>query len=155
MKPASYQYNSPIVVGIYGRVSTEEQAEQGYSIEAQVETLRALCKSEHKVVYKEYIDAGISGKSIDKRPAIKELLRDVESGLISELLVWKLNRISRKMSDLLNIIDHLNRHNVKFRSYTEKEFDTETAAGKLSLQMLGVIAELRFGSSRRMASSGV
>lgn len=106
MKPASYQYNSPIVVGIYGRVSTEEQAEQGYSIEAQVETLRALCKSEHKVVYKEYIDAGISGKSIDKRPAIKELLRDVESGLISELLVWKLDRISRKMSDLLNIIDH-------------------------------------------------
>lgn len=71
-----------VQIAIYARVSTEEQAEQGYSIEAQLETLRALCKTEHKIVFKEYIDAGISGKTIDKRPALKELLRDVESGQI-------------------------------------------------------------------------
>lgn len=138
------KFGPPIVrVAIYARVSTEEQAEQGFSIEAQLETLRAFCKTEHKIVFKEYIDAGISGKSIDKRPALKELLRDIESGQIQEVLVWKLDRISRKMSDLLNIIENLNRNNVKFRSYSEKEFDTETAAGKLSLQMLGVIAEFQ------------
>jgi site-specific DNA recombinase len=128
-------------VAIYARVSTIEQAEQGYSIEAQLEILQALCKTEHKVVFQAYVDAGISGKSIAKRPALQQLLKDVESGHVGEVLVWRLDRISRKMSDLLNIIEHLNRHNVKFRSYSEKEFDTETAAGKLSLQMLGLIAE--------------
>ncbi|RNB62017.1 recombinase family protein [Brevibacillus gelatini] len=132
-----------INVAIYARVSTEEQAEQGYSIPAQLEVLRSLCKSERKIVYKEYVDAGISGKSIDKRPALQELLRDVEEGKIQEVLVWKLDRISRKTSDLLYIVEKLNKNNVKFRSYSEKEFDTETAAGKLSIQILGVIAEFQ------------
>jgi site-specific DNA recombinase len=86
---------------------------------------------------------GISGKTIQKRPAIKSLLRDIEEGKIQEVLVWKLDRISRKISDLLIIVDHLNKHDVKFRSFSEKNFDTETASGKLSIQMLGVIAEFQ------------
>ncbi|MGO0063859.1 recombinase family protein [Brevibacillus fluminis] len=140
--------NKPIAinVAIYARVSTEEQAEQGYSIPAQIELLRALCKSEQKVVFKEYIDAGISGKSIDKRPAIQELLRDVEQGLIHEVVVWRMDRISRKMSDLLSILDKLDHHNVKFLSYSEKQYDTKTASGKLNLQMFGAIAEFQRNS---------
>ncbi|MUT67451.1 recombinase family protein [Paenibacillus sp. NEAU-GSW1] len=143
MKRKELYENEVKYVGIYARVSTEEQAEQGYSIEAQITTLRNLCKAEQKVVFKEYVDAGISGKTIEKRPAMKQLLRDVEAGKIQEVLVWKLDRISRKMSDLLQIVEHLNRYNVKFRSYSEKDFDTETASGKLNIQMLGVIAEFQ------------
>lgn len=144
MKKRNDLYENEVkYVGIYARVSTEEQAEQGYSIEAQITTLRNLCKAEQKIVFKEYVDAGISGKTIEKRPAIKQLLRDVEEGKIQEVLVWKLDRISRKMSDLLQIVEHLNRNNVKFRSYSEKDFDTETASGKLNIQMLGVIAEFQ------------
>lgn len=143
MKRNDLYENDVQYVGIYARVSTEEQAEQGYSIEAQITTLRNLCKAEQKIVFKEYVDAGISGKTIEKRPAMKQLLRDVEEGKIQEVLVWKLDRISRKMSDLLQIVEHLNRNNVKFRSYSEKDFDTETASGKLNIQMLGVIAEFQ------------
>ncbi|MNS89550.1 hypothetical protein D3C72_1235660 [compost metagenome] len=101
MKRNDLYENDVQYVGIYARVSTEEQAEQGYSIEAQITTLRNLCKAEQKIVF------------------------------------------SRKMSDLLQIVEHLNRNNVKFRSYLEKDFDTETASGKLNIQMLGVIAEFQ------------
>lgn len=82
-----------IHVAIYARVSTEEQAELGFSIEAQLEELRTRCKEEHKVVFKEYVDAGISGKSIEKRPALLELLQDIETGKVQELWVWKTDRI--------------------------------------------------------------
>ncbi|WP_187274439.1 recombinase family protein [Paenibacillus sp. N3.4] len=145
MPPRKQANTDPLVthVGIYARVSTEEQAEQGYSIEAQLETLRSQCKMEQKVVFREYVDAGISGKTIEKRPALRELLRDIEEGKIQEVLVWKLDRISRKTSDLLFIMDQLNRYNVKFRSHSEKNFETDTAAGKMTFQMFGVIAEFQ------------
>ncbi len=54
--------NKPIKVAIYARVSTEEQAEQGYSIDAQLDTLRDYCRRNGKEIYDEYVDAGISGK---------------------------------------------------------------------------------------------
>lgn len=59
--------STPIKVAIYVRVSTEEQAEHGYSIEAQLETLRDYCKLYGKELFEEYVDAGISGKSIEGR----------------------------------------------------------------------------------------
>lgn len=152
--PPTKRINSPISVhttplstvvahiAIYARVSTEEQAEQGYSIEAQLETLRTLCKQEHKVVFKEYVDAGISGKSIEKRPALQQLLGDVESGNIQEVLVWKIDRISRKLSDLMYITEHLKKNNVTFRSFSEKQFDT-SPAGNAMMQFFGILAELQ------------
>jgi site-specific DNA recombinase len=145
MPPGKHASTEPLVtqVGIYARVSTEEQAEQGYSIEAQIETLRAQCKSEHKVVFREYVDAGISGKTIEKRPALRDLMRDIDEGKIHEVLVWKLDRLSRKTADLLFIMDQFNRNNVNFRSHSEKNFETDTAAGKMTFQMFGVIAEFQ------------
>ncbi|MDH6429057.1 MULTISPECIES: recombinase family protein [unclassified Paenibacillus] len=146
-QPSLQNTNFNIInVGVYGRVSTVEQAEQGYSIEAQLEVLHNLCKAEHKVVFRDYVDAGISGKSISNRPALQQLLKDVENGEIHEVLVWRLDRISRKMADTLNILEHLKRHDVKFRSYSEKEFDTTTPTGRLNLQIAGVIAEYQRGT---------
>ena len=131
----------PVVAG-YGRVSTEEQAEHGYSIEAQLEALKSLSKSEHKV-FREYVDAGVSGKTIEKRPALLELLKDVESGKIQEVWVWKTDRLSRKLADLLYIMEVFKRHDVTFRSISEKEFDQTNPASNAMMQMMGVMAEFQ------------
>lgn len=128
-------------VAIYARVSTIEQAEEGYSIDAQLRILTEYCKFNNCEVFREYVDRGISGKSIEGRPALKELLNDAGKGLFDEVLVWKINRISRKQLDLLKIVELLNKNNISFRSYSEK-FETETSMGKFAFQMMGAVGEL-------------
>ncbi|MEC1264025.1 recombinase family protein [Bacillus subtilis] len=125
---------------IYARVSTLEQAEEGYSIDEQVRVLRDLCEREGYVVHKEYVDRGKSGKNIKGRPALQELLHDAKSKDFDLVLVWKVNRFSRKTKDLLNIVEELEKRNIDFRSYTER-YETETPAGKMQFRMLAVIAE--------------
>ncbi len=128
-------------LAFYVRVSTEEQAEEGFSIQAQLETLRSYARQHRYIVFKEYIDEGISGKSIDKRFALQQMLEDSKKGLFHEVIVWKINRISRNQLDLLQIVDTLQRNNVTFRSYSEN-FETETPMGRFALQMMGSVAEL-------------
>lgn len=133
--------NKPIKVAIYARVSTEEQAEHGYSIDAQVDTLRDYCEKNGKEVYEVYIDPGISGKSMEGRHSLQRLLKDAERKLFDELLVWKINRLARKNLDLLTILDKLEQHDIAFRSYSEN-IETSTPAGKLFLHVLGAIGEM-------------
>jgi site-specific DNA recombinase len=132
--------STPIKVAIYVRVSTEEQAEHGYSIEAQLETLRNYCELYGKEIYEEYVDAGVSGKSIEGRNALQRLLKDAERNLFQEVLVWRLNRLARNSLDLLTTIEQLKGWNITFRSFTEN-FETETPTGKLTLQMMSAIGE--------------
>lgn len=124
--------NQPIKVAIYARVSTEEQAEQGYSIDAQLDTLRKYFQLYEKVVFEEYVDAGVSGKSIKGRYELQRLLRDADDGKFDEVIVWKFNRMARKNVDLLNIVEQLEASNIIFRSFSEN-FDTSTSTGKFAL----------------------
>ncbi|HDR7314293.1 recombinase family protein [Heyndrickxia sporothermodurans] len=125
---------------LYARVSTVEQAEEGYSIDEQINLLREWCKREGYTIYNEYVDRGISGKNIKGRPAIQQLLHDANQKAFDIVLVWKMNRLSRKSSDLLSIVDRLQNKNIGFRSYTER-YETETASGRLQFQMMAAIAE--------------
>ncbi|NEN80798.1 recombinase family protein [Paenibacillus elgii] len=92
-------------------------------------------------VYEEYIDAGISGTSLKGRVALQRLQQDAEKGLFDELLVWKINRLARNAYNLLGILDHLEHHNVSFRSYSDN-FETSTPIGKFAFQMMGAVGEL-------------
>jgi site-specific DNA recombinase len=123
------------------RVSTEEQADEGFSIQAQLQTLRTNAKLHQYIIHDEYVDEGISGKSINNRPELNRLLSDAKKGLFEEVIVWKVNRISRSMSDLLNIADKLEANGIAFKSFSEP-FDTSNAAGKFLMQMMGAVAEL-------------
>lgn len=127
-------------VAIYCRVSTIEQAEEGYSIDEQNVKIREYCEREGHEIYNLYEDRGISGKNITNRPGIKQLLEDATKNKFDLVVVWKLNRISRKLLDILNIVDLLNKHNIAFRSLTES-FETETPSGKLQLNIMGAIGE--------------
>ncbi|KZD32800.1 Cassette chromosome recombinase B [Bacillus cereus] len=132
---------SYIRVAIYARVSTEEQAEHGYSIDAQLDTLRNYCKMYGKIAAQEYVDRGVSGKSIKGRYELQKLLRDAKNGEFDEVIVWKISRLARKTIDLLQIVDELSKHKVAFRSFSEN-FETETPMGKFALQMMGAVGEL-------------
>ena len=127
-------------VAIYCRVSTVEQAEEGYSIDEQNLKIREYCEREGHEIYDLYEDRGISGKNITNRPGIKQLLKDATENKFDLVIVWKLNRISRKLLDILNIVELLNKHNIAFRSLTEN-FETETPSGKLQLNIMGAIGE--------------
>lgn len=125
----------------YLRVSTEEQAREGFSIPAQRERLEAYALSQSWSVARTFSDEGYSGKNL-QRPGMQQMIGDVESGLIDVVVVWKLDRLSRRQMDVLHLIeDVFTPHKVGFRSATES-FDTTTPAGMAMLGMLAVFAQL-------------
>lgn len=126
-------------VALYLRVSTEDQAREGYSLEVQEECLRDYAKHEHSQVYKVYCDDGISGYT-KERPALRQLFADAKNGKFNTVLAYKLDRFSRNLRDLLNLVEELSSYGVGFKSATEV-FDTTNSAGKLMFQQLGSFAE--------------
>jgi len=130
-------------VGIYVRVSTEEQAKEGISIGAQTERCEAYCKARGWTVAKVYTDAGHSAGSL-KRPALNDLMEDVDTKKFSTLLVYKIDRFSRNLKDLISILDDLKKKGINFTSVTE-QIDTTTAMGEAFFQIIGVFAQLERG----------
>jgi site-specific DNA recombinase len=128
-------------VAIYCRVSTEEQASEGYSISAQLQTLRQYAHLYGWQIAEEYVDEGISGKDIKGRPAMQRLISDVDKNKFQAVLVWKISRLSRNMLDTLVLLDKFEEYDVKFISYSEN-FDTSSPIGKLVVQLMASIAEM-------------
>jgi site-specific DNA recombinase len=132
---------SILTVAIYIRVSTDEQAEQGYSIDFQKEKLIHYCKSQDWDDYKLYIDDGYTGTNME-RPALKRMLRHIKEKRVTAVLVYKLDRLSRRQRDILELIeDEFEKNGASFTSSVEK-IDTSTAFGKAMLGVLAVFAQL-------------
>lgn len=125
---------------LYIRVSTEEQAQDGQSASAQEETLKQYCRAFDIEVAEIYRDLGLSGKSLKDRMGLKKLMEESRKDSFNIVLVWKISRLSRNLKDLLYLIDFFERNNVHFASCSEK-FDTSTPVGRMTLQLLGSIAE--------------
>ena len=125
---------------LYIRVSTDEQAVEGQSVSAQIETLTQYCNLYSIEIGDIYKDLGISGKETKNRPELIRMLNDAKNGRFNLVLVWKISRLSRSLKDLLLILDEFDKSGIVFSSYSEK-FDTSTAVGKMTLQLLGSIAE--------------
>lgn len=142
------------IIAIYSRVSTIEQAEEGYSIDEQERLLIEYCKKKGYEVYRCYSDRGISGKDIKNRPALKELLNDAEEKKFDMVISWKINRISRKLADVLKIVDVLEQNNITFKSFSEP-FETDTPAGKMQFQMMALIGEFERGTIAQNVKMGM
>jgi len=130
-------------VAIYARVSSQEQAAEGVSIEAQLASLQAYAKSQSWEVVDEYIDAGYSGGT-DERPALKRLLIDADQRRFNIIAVCKLDRFFHNLRLLLNYLHRLEQLGIKFVS-TQEGLDTSTPYGKFAVQIMGVIAEFERG----------
>jgi site-specific DNA recombinase len=129
---------------IYARVSTEEQANQGYSIKAQRDMLYQFAKQRNIDIIDEYIDEGKSGKSISGRPQMQKLLKDIEKGHFNIVLIYKLDRLARSTKDSLEISDRLARHNIQLMSYSEN-IDTSSPGGKMFFTVMSSVAEMERG----------
>jgi len=124
----------------YVRVSTENQLEN-YSIEEQIERLKAYCAAKDWNIYHVYTDGGYSGGNTD-RPALKQMLDDIHSRKIDVVLVYKLDRLSRSQKDTLTLIeDEFLSNDVEFVSMNEN-FDTSTPFGRAMIGILSVFAQL-------------
>jgi site-specific DNA recombinase len=127
-------------IALYCRVSTDEQAREGVSLSEQQERLKAYCRAMGwNDDVKLYIDDGYSAKSTD-RPQLNQLMKKIQLGEISKVMVTKLDRMSRRLLDLLTLIDTFQERQVSFISISES-FDTNTPSGRLTLQVLGAVAE--------------
>ncbi len=104
----------------YIRVSTKEQAVEGYSLSAQREQINQYCAMYGLELVNIYSDEGISGKNLKDREGIQDLRDDAKEGLFDTVIIWKLSRISRKLLDTLTLIDELNAHKISLQSISEK-----------------------------------
>ncbi len=123
---------------LYTRVSTEDQAKEGFSLEAQIQRLRSYCEARGWSVYREYTDDGYSGRDI-KRPAYQSMMIDVASWDV--LLVLKMDRIHRNSRNFMEMMDELRNRDKEFVSMTES-LDTSTAMGRFVVDIIQRIAQL-------------
>lgn len=122
----------------YIRVSTEQQAVEGVSLDAQKAKIAAWCMANDYELAGIHVDAGISGKSMDKRQGLQDALGEMKKGMA--LVVYSLSRLARSTKDTLFISEKLDKAGADLVSLSEK-IDTSGAAGKMMFRMLAVLAE--------------
>ena len=133
--------NERKVAGVYIRVSTEDQAREGFSLGEQEEKLLQLCKFKDLEVYKVYKDAGISAKDMEHRPQFQEMLKDMKEGKLNYIVAYKLDRITRSVRDLEELISVLEQYNC-FLLCDRDDVNTSTANGRFFVRMLTVLSQL-------------
>lgn len=132
--------NQTTRVALYSRVSTQEQAQEGVSLEEQHDKLELLAKLESWQVYDHYCDEGVSGGT-DNRPHLQRLLADARAGRIDLVACTKLDRLFRNTRLLLNYIHALEGYGVGFTAQSEGIDTRKPGIGKITISLLGSIAE--------------
>jgi DNA invertase Pin-like site-specific DNA recombinase len=147
---------------IYVRVSTEEQAKEGFSLAAQEQALKDHAKLLGYDVYKIYKDEGKSAKDMH-RPAMQQMLKDAEKRYFSAIIVYKLDRFSRSLKDLILTIEKLKEIDIDFVSVQDR-IETASASGKLMFHIISSFAEFerdiisertKFGMIEKAKEGGV
>jgi site-specific DNA recombinase len=154
--------NMPLAA-IYIRVSTEEQATKGFSLRGQEDALKNYCSALGYKVCKIYRDEGKSAKDIKNRPAMNEMLGDAESKKFSAIFIYKLDRFSRSLKDLILTIEKLKEWDIDFVSLQDR-IETTSASGKLMFHIISAFAEFErniigertsFGMERKTKEGGI
>jgi site-specific DNA recombinase len=127
-----------VKAAIYTRVSTEDQAKEGFSLDAQLDKLRSYCKARDWIVAEEYVDDGYSGRNV-KRPAYSKMMQEIEKW--NTLLVIKMDRIHRNSKNFMTMMEYLKQMDKEFVSMSES-LDTSTAMGRFVMDIIQRIAQL-------------
>ena len=132
--------NEKKVAGLYIRVSTEDQAREGFSLPEQEKRLRAMCEYKGYEIYKVYEDAGISAKTGNTRPAFEELLEDIKDKKCNTIVVLKLDRLTRSVFDWEKIIRFLEENNA-YLDCANDDINTTNANGKMISRILTSVSQ--------------
>jgi len=135
-------------VAIYARVSTDKQR-----VDMQLTELRQFAARSGWSIYEEYIDQNFSGGNT-KRPAFTAMMDAARKRKFDLLLVWKLDRLSRSLKDLIVTLDELGSCGIDFVSY-DNNLDTSTPTGKLVFQIVGAVAEFEKEIIRERVVAGL
>ncbi len=135
-------------VAIYARVSTDKQ-----KVDMQLRELEDFVKRSGWQIYRKYIDQGYTGTNMN-RPAFIEMKSAARKRNFNILLVWKLDRLSRSLKDLINTLDELGALGIDFISY-DNNLDTSTPTGKLVFQIIGAVAEFEKDIIRERVIAGL
>ena len=131
--------NEKKVAGIYIRVSTEDQAREGFSLPEQEERLREFCNFKRYEIYKIYKDAGISAKN-DKRPAYQEMLEDVKNKKINVIVAFKLDRLTRSVFDIEKLMKIVNELECDIDCMAD-ESNTTTSNGRMVMRIMTSVSQ--------------
>lgn len=132
--------NEKKVAGLYIRVSTEDQAREGFSLPEQEKRLRAMCEYKCYEIYKVYKDAGISAKTGNSRPGFEELLQDIRDKKCNTIVVLKLDRLTRSVFDWEKIIRFLE-ENDAYLDCANDDINTTNANGKMISRILTSVSQ--------------
>ena len=132
--------NTKPLAAIYVRVSTEDQVKQGISLIAQEEALSNYALALDYNIFKIYKEEGKSAKDIKGRPEIKQLLEDAKSHKFQAIFIYKLDRFSRSLRDLIETIEKLKDWGIDFIALQDK-IETTSASGKLMFHIISAFAE--------------
>lgn len=125
--------------GIYIRVSTFDQAREGFSLGKQEERLKEFCKFKRYNIYKVYQDAGISAKN-DKRPAYQEMIEDVKKGNINVIVALKLDRLTRSVYDIEKLMKFVNDYECDIDCMAD-ESNTTTSNGRMVMRIMTSVSQ--------------
>ena len=125
--------------GIYIRVSTFDQAREGFSLREQEERLKEFCKFKRCNIYKVYQDAGISAKN-DKRPAYQEMIEDVKKGNINVIVALKLDRLTRSVYDIEKLMKFVNDYECDIDCMAD-ESNTTTSNGRMVMRIMTSVSQ--------------
>lgn len=125
--------------GIYIRVSTFDQAREGFSLREQEERLKEFCKFKRYNIYKVYQDAGISAKN-DKRPAYQEMIEDVKKGNINVIVALKLDRLTRSVYDIEKLMKFVNNYECDIDCMAD-ESNTTTSNGRMVMRIMTSVSQ--------------
>ncbi len=128
------------IAGIYIRVSTEDQAREGFSLPEQEKRLRAMCEYKNYEIYKIYKDAGISAKTGNHRPAFEELKEDIKNKKCNTIVVLKLDRLTRSVYDWENIMKFLDENNA-YLDCANDDINTTNANGRMVARLLTTVSQ--------------
>lgn len=135
------KYDKILTAAIYVRVSTEEQVKEGFSIQAQKESLIEYCKNNNYKIFDFYIDEGKSARAkIKNRTELCRLLEDVKFKKIDRIIFIKLDRWFRNISDYYKVQEILDKYKVEWEATTE-DYNTTTSSGRLNLNIRLAIAQ--------------
>ena len=132
--------NEKKIAGLYIRVSTEDQAREGFSLPEQEKRLRAMCEYKGYEIYKLYKDAGISAKTGNTRPAFERLLQDIREKKCNTIVVLKLDRLTRSVYDLEGIMNFLE-ENDAYLDCANEEINTTNSSGKMVARLLTTVSQ--------------
>ena len=129
-------------IAIYARVSTEDQARHGLSIDTQLDNLRTWARQNGHSIVKEYVDAGVSGKKpVSKRPALSQFMTEIENGLSVDALVFtKLDRFFRSVKLYYQATAIMDAHKIGWQAIQE-DYETITSAGRFKVNIMLSVAE--------------